>query len=60
MMFSKMQYLYFTKRFALDNFYLFLYENTPIKLKNRVKHLTGFKKKIYKASKSLTVWFKLS
>ncbi len=53
MMFSKMQYLYFTKRFALDNFYLFLYENTPIKLKNRVKHLTGFKKKFIKPQK---VW----
>lgn len=51
MMFSRMQYLYFTKRFALDNFYLFLYENTPIKLKNRVKHLTGFKKKFIKPQK---------
>lgn len=45
MMFSRMQYLYFTKRYALENFHLFLYENSPVKLKNRVKYLTGLKKK---------------
>ena len=53
MMFSRMQYLYFTKRFALNNFHLFLYENTPVKLKNKVKHLVGFKKKFIKPQK---VW----
>lgn len=58
-LFSKMQYLKFTKKLTVRNFRFFIYRNSPLLLKERIMRMLGKRKKkknkIYQIS-SISWW----